>query len=90
MSARDSSRPAWAKMAKLQDVMEYGTLKDFVACGRVSAASYTEGARLHGVPKRACVRAKTALIGANHRVRPVLNGSQYYRLRDVKFTGAVE
>jgi hypothetical protein len=71
----------------LQGLIEYGTFKDYV-----DVADLVRFLRVRGASEFKTV--KTALpilrelIGTDHRIRLVLNGS-HYRLRGVKFTEAV-
>jgi hypothetical protein len=71
----------------LHGILEYGTKKDFV---HVPDLVNILKARGHKEFKntRASLPRLRALIGSDHRVRLVLNGSRY-RLRGVKFTEAV-
>jgi hypothetical protein len=71
----------------LQDILEYGTCEDFV---HVPQLVHILKARGHTEFKntRASLPKLRELIGTDHRVRLMLNGSRY-RLRGVKFTAAV-
>jgi hypothetical protein len=71
----------------LHGILEYGTKKDFVhvpdLVGILKARGHKEFKNT-----RASLPKLRALIGSDHRVRLVLNGSRY-GLRGVKFTDAV-
>mmetsp|Transcript_28041 Transcript_28041/g.90662 ORF Transcript_28041/g.90662 Transcript_28041/m.90662 type:complete len:140 (+) Transcript_28041:44-463(+) len=74
--------------AAFQGVIEYGTAKDYVVLSQLVRILQARGFKREFRTTRASVPVLRELIGSDHRVRLVLNGSQY-RLRGVKFTDAV-
>lgn len=74
-------------MAELREVLEYGSFKDYVPVTRLHRILKARGFKGYR-STREFVPKLRELIGTDHRVRLVLNGSEY-RLRGVKFTEAV-
>jgi hypothetical protein len=71
----------------LQGLIEYGTFKDYVDVADLVRFLRVRGASEFKIVKTALPILRE-LIGTDHRIRLVLNGS-HYRLRGVKFTEAL-
>jgi transcriptional regulator of met regulon len=71
----------------LHGILEYGTKKDFVHVPNLVNILKARGHKEFKNTRASLPRLR-ALIGSDHCVRLVLNGSRY-RLRSVKFTEAV-